>query len=389
MYKLRILFYACLLVLLISEWSYAGSYEENENQEVLNFFKDQAKDLDKDLSEGESSHFMKSILPDFGIRKILGDVLGGKNPIPFKDIQNSIQRIFMQEMSLVVKLGFKLLAALLIMSLFGVLKTSFSHTKVQEIAFFSGYIVIAVMLYDLVQIGVDMTKEVILNCIHFFYATFPLLMVLYAKSGGWVSYSFVKPITLGAFGILFAILQNVILPLILFQVALAFVSNFSDKIHLKELGNFIKQGTLWLMGIFLTLFVGILSLQGNLGYGIDNMTAKTAKFAISSSIPFAGKYLSDASDTILGYSMLMKNSAGLFAMLSVVGIAMIPILKMMVWCLFFKVLSIVAGVLPDRRFVSLLEDCGGVFFLLLSIIIVVVLMFYFSIAFVMGSVRFL
>jgi len=41
----------------------------------------------------------------------------------------------------------------------------------------------------------------------------------------------------------------------------------------------------WVLGIILTVFVGVVSLEGSLTSSIDGVTAKTAKAAVSSLIP--------------------------------------------------------------------------------------------------------
>ena len=49
----------------------------------------------------------------------------------------------------------------------------------------------------------------------------------------------------------------------------------------------------------LTIFVGLLSLEGTLSSSVDGLTAKTAKVAISNFIPVVGKVLGDSIDTVL------------------------------------------------------------------------------------------
>ena len=42
---------------------------------------------------------------------------------------------------------------------------------------------------------------------------------------------------------------------------------------------------MWFLGIVLTVFVGVISLEGTLASSVDGITAKTAKAAVSSMIP--------------------------------------------------------------------------------------------------------
>jgi len=56
----------------------------------------------------------------------------------------------------------------------------------------------------------------------------------------------------------------------------------------------------------LTLFVGVLSLEGTLSSSVDGITAKTTKAAVSNFIPIVGKILGDAVDTVLRLSPYTK-----------------------------------------------------------------------------------
>ena len=65
------------------------------------------------------------------------------------------------------------------------------------------------------------------------------------------------------------------------------------------------------LGIVLTIFVGVVSLEGTLSSSIDGITAKTGKAVVSSAIPVVGKILGDAVDTVLGCGLILKNAVGI------------------------------------------------------------------------------
>lgn len=52
----------------------------------------------------------------------------------------------------------------------------------------------------------------------------------------------------------------------------------------------------------MTAFVGIMTVRGITSKSIDEVTAKTAKFAVDNFVPVVGKSLSDAVATVAGYS---------------------------------------------------------------------------------------
>ena len=66
---------------------------------------------------------------------------------------------------------------------------------------------------------------------------------------------------------------------------LSIISNISDKIEIGKISKFFKSTVVWILGIVLTVFVSVLSLEGTLSSSIDGITAKTAKAAVSSLVP--------------------------------------------------------------------------------------------------------
>ena len=122
------------------------------------------------------------------------------------------------------------------------------------------------------------------------------------------------------------------------------------------------------MGIVLTIFVGVVSLEGTISSSVDGITAKTAKTVVSSAIPVVGKILGDAVDTVLGCGIILKNAVGLVGVVIVIGICIMPILKLAVLSTFYKLLATVVQPVADGKIVSLLEQIGDIFKIFLGVI---------------------
>ena len=90
----------------------------------------------------------------------------------------------------------------------------------------------------------------------------------------------------------------VVLPITLIATALGIISNLSDKVQIGKLSNFFKSGITWLLGLIITIFVGILSMEGTLTSNVDGLTAKGVKTAASTFIPVVGKALGDSADVV-------------------------------------------------------------------------------------------
>ena len=134
------------------------------------------------------------------------------------------------------------------------------------------------------------------------------------------------------------------------------------------MAKFLKSGVIWFLGIFLTIFVGVVSLEGTLSSSVDGITAKTAKAAVSSVIPVVGKILGDVVDSVLGCGVVLKNAVGIIGVVVIIGICIIPIIKIATLSIIYSLASAVVQPIADEKIVKLLDEMSGVFKLLLAIL---------------------
>ena len=135
-----------------------------------------------------------------------------------------------------------------------------------------------------------------------------------------------------------------------------------------KISKILKSGVIWFLGITLTIFVGIISLEGTMSSSVDGITAKTTKAVVSTAIPVVGKILGDAVDTVLGGGIILKNAVGLVGVIIIVGICIIPIIKLGIFTIIYKVLSGITEVIADKQITDLLEQIGDIFKIFLAIL---------------------
>jgi len=64
-------------------------------------------------------------------------------------------------------------------------------------------------------------------------------------------------------------IQNILIPLMLIVTSLIIISKISDQVKIDKISKFMKSGVTWFLGIVLTIFVGIVSLEGTMSASID------------------------------------------------------------------------------------------------------------------------
>ena len=193
-------------------------------------------------------------------------------------------------------------------------------------------------------------------------------------TGSITSASVVQPILLFLINFIGNIITSVLLPLILIGTALGIISKVSSRIQIDKISKYFKSTTVWILGISLTLFVGILSLEGSLTSTVDGITAKTAKAAVSNFIPVVGKILGDAVDTVIGCSNILKNAVGIVGVIVVIGICIVPIIKLAILMATYYLASAVCQPIADEKIIALLSQIGDTFKILLAMLVSVSVM---------------
>lgn len=85
-------------------------------------------------------------------------------------------------------------------------------------------------------------------------------------------------------------------------------------------------------------------------------------------MPVVGKILGDAVDTVLGCGIILKNAIGFIGVIVVVGICILPIIKLGILTISYKLVASLCEPIADKKIVSLLEQMGDIFKILLAIL---------------------
>src|SRR5699024_12329486 len=108
------------------------------------------------------------------------------------------------------------------------------------------------------------------------------------------------------------LLISIVMSALLYLSALLFIIGQLDgHFSLTHLAYLFKTVSVGSLVIFLSLFLGIISIQGTASAVQDGVALKTTKFITGNFIPVVGRTFTDAADTVLSTLLLMKNTIGL------------------------------------------------------------------------------
>lgn len=352
-----------MLVIVPINSSYASNEETMKEQQEEFKIQDFIKNAEQYTGE---------VFEDIDINELLNNAIKGEvdNSTLFKKILN----LFGAEVTTNLKAMVSILAIIIIHSILKSISESLENDGIAKLIYYVQYILIVTIIMANLTDIVKLVQNTTSNLVAFMNMLIPLLITLMMYTGSITTSSVVEPVILFVINFIGNIIQDLIIPLVLIFTSLVVISKISDKVQIDKLAKFLKSGIVWFLGIVLTVFVGVVSLEGTLSSSVDGITAKTTKAVVSSAIPVVGKILGDAVDTVLGCGIVLKNAVGLVGVIIVVGICIMPILKLSIFTIAYKLLSTVVQPVADEKIVSLLDQIGDIFKIFLGILCAITFM---------------
>ena len=283
-------------------------------------------------------------------------------------IYKKVLKLLGQEVTSSLKV---LISILVIIVIHGILKSitdSLENNNVSQIIYFVQYILIVTLIMSNFTEIIKLVQETANNLVGFINVLIPLLLTLMVYTGSITTSTVLEPIILFISNFTGNIIANVLIPVVLIIVVFSIISKISERIQIEKISKFLKSSVVWFLGIVLTIFVGVVSLEGTLSSSVDGITAKTAKAAVSSVIPVVGKVLGDVVDSVLGCGVILKNAVGFIGVIVIIGICIMPIIKIGTLSIIYSLASAVVQPVADEKIVKLLDEMSGVFKLLLAIL---------------------
>lgn len=361
--KKIIILFVLIILIPIPVLAETEEVSEETNEEIMQSTKEHFN-ISEFLKDMET--YTGDFFEDMDIGEIFNQAIQGK--IDNKTLYTKILSLLGTEVTSTLKI---LISILVVIVIHGILKSitdNLENNHISQIIYFVQYILIVTLIMANFTDIIELVKETTNDLVGMINVLIPLLLTLMVYTGSIATSTILEPIILFAINFIGNIIQNILLPIMLIIVVFSIISKISEKVQIENLSKFLKSGVIWFLGIVLTIFVGIVSLEGTLSSSVDGITAKTAKAAVSSVIPVVGKVLGDVVDSVLGCGVILKNAVGFVGVIVIIGICAMPIIKIATLTIIYHLASAIVQPIADGKIVKLLEEIGGVFKVLLGIV---------------------
>lgn len=314
----------------------------------------------------ETEKYSGDFFEDINISDMINSAISGN--VDNNTIFKKVIHLLGKEVSSTLKTLVGILVIVLIHSIIKSVTDNLQSSNISQIIYYVQYILIVTLVMNNFGGILSTISDTINNLVGFMNSLVPLLISLMLYTGSITTSGLLEPILLFIIEFIGNIIVTLILPIVSLITALVIISKLSDRVQINKLAGFMKSSIIWFLGIILTIFVGVLSLEGTLTSSIDGITAKTAKAAVSSLIPVVGKILGDTVDSVLGCGLILKNAIGIVGVIVIIGICILPVIKLATLSIMYSIASAIIEPLADSKIVKLLNEMSGIFKLLLAIL---------------------
>lgn len=242
--------------------------------------------------------------------------------------------------------------------------------------------VIAAPVFSSINAAVGAMKA----CATFMTAFVPIFAAITAATGKAATSISMSALLLGAANGVSLLSNFAVIPLMGGYLSISLATSVSPLINNGGISQAVKKLSLWVLSLITTVFLGILSIQTVVNAHADNLSMRTAKFIIGSSVPVAGGVLSEALGTLTASMSLLKSSVGIYGVV-ICCLIFLPILtELVLWRLVLWIADFISLQFSLPKISGLLQSIDTVLSVLIGVILLTGAMFIISLSVVIGSV---
>ncbi len=229
-----------------------------------------------------------------------------------------------------------LIAVVLLISLLGAYPGA-SGRSVQ----IAGVLAVAALLLQQTRTLIHMSADTVTELSEYGKLLLPVMTAAMAAQGGITASSALYVGTAVFDAVLSAAISKLLVPLVYIFLTLSVAGCATSEPILEKLRDFIKWLATWSLKTILYIFTGYITVTGVISGTADATTLKATKLTMSGMIPVVGGILSDASEAVLVGAGVVKSAIGVYGLLAVVAVWILPFLKI---GLQYLLLKLTAGI---------------------------------------------
>lgn len=320
---------------------------------------------------------------DYSINDIKAKLLSGSG-IDYKNLLTIIVSSFFREINSSLKGGIIILIIIVVMAILNGIALE-KNSDIINITYLVCFITIAVIVtitFKDVLVIFKNTTDILSKIMQI---VSPFLIAILIGTGGITTTGLVQPLLLFISSLIGYIVSYVVIPLLTTSVVLNIISAMSDNLKFSDMSKFFNKAVIWIVGICLTIFLGILSLETTLSSSIDSLTVNVAGSAMSNFIPVVGKFFSDSLETVVGATKIIGKTGGIVGIITIFIISFEPLFKITGVMMVYMIISMAASMLStSEKITKFISSFTDVYKTLIGVLVGIDILFVISVGIILN-----
>jgi stage III sporulation protein AE len=265
------------------------------------------------------------------------------------------------------------------------MQNAFNQPAVSKAAYGVVYLVLVILALNSFHVAMNYAQETIDEMMSFMIALLPLLLALMASVGSIAAAAFFHPVIVFLVSTSGLLVKNFVLPLLFLSALLSIVSTMSEHHKVSQLASLLRKVAAGTLALFFTVFLTVMSVQGAATAVTDGVTLKAAKFVTGNFIPVVGRMFTDAADTVMSASVLLKNTVGIVGMVMLLLMAAFPAIKVLALAFIYSLAAAVLQPLGGGSIIECLSIIGKSVLYVFASLATVCIMFFLAITLIVAA----
>ncbi|WOO36185.1 stage III sporulation protein AE [Anaerocolumna sp. AGMB13020] len=376
-FVIKVLVSIAFIMMLLQFPAVVTAAEKDEtsglNQKDIDYTQIQSV-IDQALSEDNNFDFMEYVT----------DLISGKRTFSITGILDDLKEVVSGEVKSNLSTFTGLISIAVLAAVFTNFSYAFQNMQVAETGFYVAYLLLFSVLTGSFITASTMAAQTISSLLDFMKAMVPAYFMAVAFSTGAGTSMVYYQTTLVLITFVNVLLVKIIIPLINIYLVVTMANNLSKEDMLSKFTELLETIINWGLKTLLGVVIGFNTVQGLITPVSDKMK-KSMVLKAAESIPGVGDIFSGAAESVIGAGILLKNAIGVAGVVVIVSLCAVPVIKLAVMTLIYKVSSAAVQPISDKRMLKCISASADACLLLLQTVLVGAILFVITITIVAAT----
>lgn len=332
-----------------------------------------------------NSSVRENIGEDFNFKNMANEIIN-KNNINYKNIFMKLLDLFFKEISSAIKGAITIFIIVVIMAVLSNLELE-KKSEITKIAHLACFIVIATITIATFVDTAKMLTKVVHTQTTLMQVISPFLLAVLIATGKITTTGIIQPLLLFLASFVGGVITYFVIPLLSISVAFNVICSISENIKLEKMSKIFSSVSLWTVGVVLTVFLGVLSLETSLSTSVDSLGVKTTQAAVSNFVPVVGKFFSDSFEVVVGATKIIGKTGGVIGIIGIIVVAIVPIFKLAsIMGIYMLLAALVEPISNDELTSKYLSSIANTYKTMLGVLIGITILFVISTGIILNLV---